>query len=242
MADWSKQRWIKLYTHDSLTWLSWPWETRAVFLLLLRKVDADGTLKTEGMQPWDAVSILTGCPVDVARSALEHMERTGTARLSGDAVQVINFAAAQKARTSNAERQRRHRESQRVTPSNDEREEIRKDTLDIYSLREEQIPRHYTPAQVGLTMDLLEECFHAGVSDHSVVKCFEKRNPIQGLQRIKAAHINAEPEPDMAGRTRRELEASRVPDEERASPEQIGAILDRLKQKTSTSDPKCGKQ
>lgn len=41
--NWSDERYVKLYERDTLTW---PWQAKCVFALLLRKVDRSGVLDT----------------------------------------------------------------------------------------------------------------------------------------------------------------------------------------------------
>lgn len=102
--------------------------------------------------------------------------------------------------------------------------------------------------QRGFRDALVSELERAKVPRPLISQSLNSTDPIGALKQLKAkipelaAELERESEQRRAERTRREIEASRVPDDERASPEQIGAILDRLKQKTSTSDPECGKQ
>ena len=42
--DWANERYVRLYTRDTVTWKMWPWEARAIFPLLMRKVDRAGVL------------------------------------------------------------------------------------------------------------------------------------------------------------------------------------------------------
>lgn len=44
--NWSDERYVRLFTRDTVTWLRWSFETRAIFCLMLRKVDRSGVLET----------------------------------------------------------------------------------------------------------------------------------------------------------------------------------------------------
>lgn len=40
--DWQDERFVRLYTRDTADWLTWPWQSRALFPLLMRKADRVG--------------------------------------------------------------------------------------------------------------------------------------------------------------------------------------------------------
>ena len=58
--DWSDERYAKIYTRDTLTWLSLPWEGRCLLPLLIRKVDGAGILETGNLDPAEAVAFAEG--------------------------------------------------------------------------------------------------------------------------------------------------------------------------------------
>lgn len=116
---WGAERWVKLYTKDTATWRRWRWEGQCVFMQLLRKVDYDGRVDLDGMEPWEVVSVLSdGMPEDVCRRGLDALVRTKTLVVTDAHIELQNFREAQDAKATGAERQRRHRErkkSQEVT-------------------------------------------------------------------------------------------------------------------------------
>ena len=112
--NWSDERYVRLFTRDTVTWLSWRWETRAVFALLLRKVDRSGVLDTGRLEKPRALALTLQMPVEVCEVALRELEESGTVVVSGSSVALPNFMAAQEAAQSDAQRQRDLRERRRA--------------------------------------------------------------------------------------------------------------------------------
>ena len=117
--DWSNERWVKLYTRDSLSWRALPWEARAVFVLLLRAVDRSGVLDLDGVEPDLALSFYLACPREVAGVAIGALVESGSIVVDESRILVPKYLEAQEAVTSPAERKRRQRERARVTKSDD---------------------------------------------------------------------------------------------------------------------------
>lgn len=140
--DWSHENWIKLYTRDTYSWLRWSWESRAVFCLLLRKVDRSGALGIEQGGASAAVSLMLGVPKEVADRAIEQLLGDGTLRVQGHELVIPNFVAAQRARTSDRLRKQMSRElSQQSQPVTDV--PIRVEKSRVEESREELTP--YSP-------------------------------------------------------------------------------------------------
>lgn len=129
---WETERWIKLYTRDTVTWRRWGWQGQCVFLQLLRRVDSTGGIDLDGLEPWEAVSIASdGMPEDICRAGVDALLSTGTCVVEAGELRLPNYAAAQESRTSDAERKRRQRakrkreqESQDVTASGTSRTSV----------------------------------------------------------------------------------------------------------------------
>lgn len=121
---WEDERWVKLYTRDSVTWRRWGWKGQCVFLHLLRKVDHFGRIVLDdGLEPWEAVSFASdGMPEDICRDGIAALVRTKTLRIEGGVMELVNYTDAQEARTSAAERKRRQRERERAMAELAERE------------------------------------------------------------------------------------------------------------------------
>lgn len=103
--DWSNEKWLKLYTRDSLTWLGWSWQARAVFCFLLRKVDRSGIIDCGQLSAAQGVSMLTGVPEDVCATAIHELMKSETISFSRNKLVIPKFLAAQEARQSDKLRQ-----------------------------------------------------------------------------------------------------------------------------------------
>jgi len=76
-VDWSNERYVRLYTRDSVTWSLWPWEARALFCFLLRKVDRAGVLDLGGNDPARAVAAVVGMPLAMVKEHLPAIIESG---------------------------------------------------------------------------------------------------------------------------------------------------------------------
>jgi len=113
-VNYQDERYVRVYTRDSLTWISWNWETRAVFVLLLRKVDRAGVLDTGSMEKAKAISLLVGVPIEVAEVAVKQLIDDGTATETPTAIVFPRFLDAQECKQSDAHRQRESRLNRRI--------------------------------------------------------------------------------------------------------------------------------
>lgn len=111
--NWDDERYVRLYTRDTLTWLEWNWIARAVFVLMLRKVDRAGVIDV-GEHGDAGLAKMIDVPVDVVRKALAQITRDRTVEFFGDAYVVTNFLVAQEARTGGSQRMRDLRERRRA--------------------------------------------------------------------------------------------------------------------------------
>lgn len=109
--EWSDERYVKLYVRDTLTWRSWKWETRTVFLHLLKgRLDGSGFIETGAMDPVDALTLQLELPREVVAVGLEQLLGCGTATLVDRAVLIPKYLEAQEARKSEAQKKRDFRE------------------------------------------------------------------------------------------------------------------------------------
>jgi hypothetical protein len=138
--DWANEYWVKLYIRDTITWLSWDWETRALFVLLLRKVDRGGGIDIGQRDAANALSVVLGVPGDVADRCVSNLIADGTIEAGGGRVTVPNFREAQMTRQGDRIRKQRsrdfgsplvttghpmqHQESPDVTASHERRERV----------------------------------------------------------------------------------------------------------------------
>jgi hypothetical protein len=107
--DWSDEHYVKLYTRDSLTWKTWHWEARTVFLHLVRKVSSAGFIEVGDMEPASALALQLDLPLQVVAPGLGQLLACGTAELVDRAVLLPKFNEAQEARKSDAQKKRDER-------------------------------------------------------------------------------------------------------------------------------------
>ena len=107
---WEDERYVRIYTRDTVNWLGLSFIAQGLFCLLLRKVDRAGLLKL-GKQGRRAVAIIIGFPGDWTRlePALEELLADGCVAIQGDHLLIPNFIEAQEANQSDAQRKRESR-------------------------------------------------------------------------------------------------------------------------------------
>lgn len=111
--DWENERYVRLFTRDTLTWRLLGWQGQAVLALLSRKLDRAGVLDTDGEPPALVVAAVTGIPEEISRIGLAALVDRGVVEV-GDRVLVMpNFIEAQEANASDAQRQRESRARRR---------------------------------------------------------------------------------------------------------------------------------
>jgi len=103
-VDWSNERYVRLYTRDSVTWSLWPWEARALFCFLLRKVDRAGVLDLGDNDPARAVAAVVSMPLSVVKEHLPSLVESGAIEI-GTAMVMPNYIEAQEAKSSDKQRQ-----------------------------------------------------------------------------------------------------------------------------------------
>lgn len=108
--NWSDERYVRLFTRDTVTWLRWSFETRAVFCLLLRKVDRSGVLETGRGDKAEALALTLMAPIEVCRKAIAELTSCGTLAASDTSLVVPRFIEAQECRMSDKARQKESRE------------------------------------------------------------------------------------------------------------------------------------
>lgn len=118
------ERYVRLYSRDTTTWLKWKWEGRATFALLLRKLDRSGRLQLDGEGVVDAIMLHTGLPVEVAAAGWAQIstpgkDGTATVVIKDGAIVMPNYRAAQEAKASDALRAQEYRDRKRVTEGDD---------------------------------------------------------------------------------------------------------------------------
>jgi hypothetical protein len=105
---WSDEPYIRVYTRDTVEWDMLPWESRALWPLLLRKVDRAGLLEL-GKHGARGLASLVKLPVHVVEVGLAGLLDDGCVELRGTVLVVPNFHEAQTAAQSDAQRKREER-------------------------------------------------------------------------------------------------------------------------------------
>jgi hypothetical protein len=114
--NWGDERYVRLYTRDTADWLALPWQSRAVWPLLLKKADRSGLIDVaNGPSRVRRISALIALPVEVTEEGLRGLleDRYGI-RETDAGYFMPNFVEAQEARQSDAQRQRESRARRRA--------------------------------------------------------------------------------------------------------------------------------
>jgi hypothetical protein len=108
--NFADERYVRLYTRDTPTWLALSFDGQAVMCLLLRKVDRAGVVDL-GTRGRDAIPLLFGHRAEKARilAALGELEAEGVVVIEGDRLLMPKFMEAQEVRQSDAQRKREER-------------------------------------------------------------------------------------------------------------------------------------
>lgn len=119
--DWSRERYVRLYTRDTGTWVLLSWQARCVMPLLMRRLDRDGKLSVPPRaKPETIVAKLLDVPVRVVTAGLMDLAGAGIIELTTSGIAMPNFAEAQEAIAPSTERVRRHRDRKNGGPANSE--------------------------------------------------------------------------------------------------------------------------
>lgn len=114
--QWEDERYVRLYTRDTPTWVRLPWQSRFVLMSLLRKLDRKGRLDLgeEGDAALESLAGYLMMPLEVVAAGLPPLLRRGVFAQEGPILLMPNFIKAQEARLSDRARQALKRERERV--------------------------------------------------------------------------------------------------------------------------------
>jgi hypothetical protein len=115
---WEDERYVRVYTRDTITWKMLPWQAKCVFPLLLRVVDRAGLLDV-GDYGTEGMAALLGIPEEIVTPGLEALTRRGVVIQAGGKLLIPNFLEAQEAAASDIARQRKARELARDIANRD---------------------------------------------------------------------------------------------------------------------------
>lgn len=145
--NWSDEKYVKVYTRDTLTWRSWGWQARTVFLHLARKLDGAGLIEVGRMDPVDALALQLDLPREVVAAGLPQILECGTAELVPAAVLVPNWVEAQEATKFEAAKKRDQRERAREQRRAAQVSEIRQAPVPARPSLSQPVPLQPSPAQ-----------------------------------------------------------------------------------------------
>jgi hypothetical protein len=106
---WEDERYVRLYTRDTPEWCALPWEARALFSELLRKVDRAGVMPL-GRSGVRGLAGLVRMPLEVVETALRDLLDDGCVIQNQEGLFLPNFLAAQEANQSDRARKAASRE------------------------------------------------------------------------------------------------------------------------------------
>lgn len=109
---WEDERYVRLYTRDTVGWKMLPWQGKALLSLLFRKVDRAGLLDV-GEHGVEGLAALVELPFEIVEVGVAALLKSRTIKWTGDRGQVLfipNFLPAQEAHSSDAQRKRDQRE------------------------------------------------------------------------------------------------------------------------------------
>lgn len=111
--DWSNERYTRLYTRDTKTWILIGWEGQCLFSLLLRKADRAGMI--DDVRDADDISVIlrNGMPVDSIAIGLDNLTRYGVVTICDAGMVIPNFIDAQESAQSDKQRGKSSRERRR---------------------------------------------------------------------------------------------------------------------------------
>lgn len=111
--DFANEEYRRLYVRDTITWKRLGWAGQNVLTQILRKMDRSGVLELGGMEPAEAVALVTGGPVDEIETGLGRLLHLEVLKRAGDALVWPRFLEAQTVNKSDRQRQRESRDKRR---------------------------------------------------------------------------------------------------------------------------------
>jgi hypothetical protein len=109
--DWANERYVRVYTRDTESWLCLGWEAQCLLLKMLRKADRAGAVETK--RGSKGLAALVVMPADVVERVLPELLEDGCVEQKPSGFLIVNFIEAQEASMSPAARQRDSRERRR---------------------------------------------------------------------------------------------------------------------------------
>lgn len=105
---WSDERYVRLYTRDTIAWRCLPWQARALFPLILRKLDRAGLMPLDGHGA-RGLSVLLDMPAEVVEVGYPALLKDGCLQEIDGVIVCPNYIEAQEAAQSDPQRAREKR-------------------------------------------------------------------------------------------------------------------------------------
>jgi hypothetical protein len=112
--DFANERYVRLYTRDTMTWKRLGWDGQTMLMHLLRKVDRSGVIDIGDAEPWESGVMLCGAPEDQSRRGVTRMLDLGVIVHDGDRLVFPRFIEGNETPQSDAQRVREHREREKL--------------------------------------------------------------------------------------------------------------------------------
>lgn len=110
--DWSQERYVRVYTRDTVEWCALPWQSKALWLLLLRKLDRIGSIDL-GRTGIRSLAPFLGIPQEIVDLGLPDLIDNEIVEQIDGRLIAKNFIEAQESKASPTQRQREYRERER---------------------------------------------------------------------------------------------------------------------------------
>ncbi len=115
--EWGDERYVRLYTRNTGTWVAIGWEGRFVLMSLLRQVDRAGVLSVTTGEEAETIAAMILAPLEVVKSGLERLIARKVVVAGDDQLRWPTFMSAQEARSSDKVRQQKSREARALGES-----------------------------------------------------------------------------------------------------------------------------
>ena len=107
---WEDERYVRLYTRDTATWMLLPWQGRCLLPLLLRKLDRAGVIEVLAGEEAAALEQMLGVPREVVEVGLAALLGRGVFVLDGGRLLMPHYLEAQECSQSDKVRKQISRE------------------------------------------------------------------------------------------------------------------------------------
>jgi len=113
------EKYVRLYTRDTITWKLLPWQSKCLLPLIMRKLDRAGILDL-GEDGIEGLAALLELPSEVVEEGLAGLIKRGTCLVAGRTLVMPRFLEGQETPQSDKARQRAYRERARNDAVTDE--------------------------------------------------------------------------------------------------------------------------